>query len=155
MDYAIINWVDGVFTWEAASNLREELTGYYALLGATKSGDEWINLRLLYIGIAFKQSVATRLEQDHDSYPCIKSYLEANPKTTLVVMVGYLSDCSLEKVTEKFAKEVECCLIRNTTPQPLCNTQCKKTYNGRPMKVKNTGDYFPFKDICFCFPDAQ
>jgi hypothetical protein len=155
-----IDWREKVSTFESISNAASKLPhldekGFYAILGATfaESGNKpgWINYKLLYIGQAFDQTLRKRIPQGHDAYKCVNEQLEKSGKTA-IVMVGFVTRCSAT-VTSDLFDDIECCLIH--TNQPFCNTECRDEYNGRPIRITNTGGYQPLRETSSCQKPAS
>jgi hypothetical protein len=147
MDWALIYWYPHVYTLEKIDKADEQ-NDFYAILGAKRGYKEWRDLDLLYIGMAFRQTVKERIMQPHEAYTCINEYLKDNPGREIIIMVGMLVDYSLDRVTEQFVEDIECCLIHSN--QPWCNERCKTSYTARPLLVLNDGDYAPLKKKSHC-----
>lgn len=146
--WAGVEWADPVrFTKRAdLEELDDGSAEFYAVFSAKKAGrNQWDKpYRLLYVGKAYKQSVVSRLTQNHQAYGALLGHLEAQKadRQTLV-MLGELLVWSPERVTGEFIGDVEQALI--FCNQPKLNVQHKKTYTGRPLVVVNGGDYAPLK----------
>jgi len=125
--------------------------GLYAILGAVfdKPQNQWTKFNLLYIGQAFDQTLRVRIPQPHDAYACFDENLKKTTKTA-IVMVGIVTQASVKPITQSLFDDVECCLIHSN--QPLCNTDCKAEYKGRPLKITNTEGYPPLKPASECAP---
>lgn len=149
-DHAVVDW-SNAFTIDELDELDHEITAhFYALVAATLDPVRkmWTNLDLLYIGLAYHQHVAIRVSQDHTAYSCVNGHMRAHPKKRLIVMAGTIVRASLERISQQFVHDVECCLIYCN--QPKCNVACKGSYARRALVVENTGDYVPLHESCDC-----
>ena len=153
MDTVYIKWVEGVMPFNKIKDfIRKELDkkGFYALLGGTRAQNStgWINLKLLYVGQAFDQTLRERIPQEHPAYECVFKYQKEHSGIAIVVMIGTIEKSPVAKLTQQLFNDIECCLI--FCNQPLCNTTCKESYSGRDLQVINTEDYKPLKEKCAC-----
>ncbi len=153
MDTVQINWAQGVIRFSQISESKEEnldKTGFYAILGARFHAESrsWKELKLLYIGQAFDQTLRQRIPQEHPGYDCVLEYPKKNPGTEIVVMLGVIEKSNFDRLTQQLFDDVECCMIYSN--QPLCNVKCKETYTGRGAMIISTGDFTPLKENCAC-----
>lgn len=153
MDTVQIKWIEGVIQFNAISEFKHQYLdkkGFYALLGArfNKETDRWEEIKLLYIGQAFDQTLRERIPQEHPAYKCVFEYTKKNPGKQIAVMLGIIEKSSVQKLTQELFNDVECCLI--SWNQPTCNTQCKESYTGRELQVTNTGGFTPLKEKSTC-----
>lgn len=151
-DWAVVEWSKAVTIDDLEEIDDERDADLYALIAADEDEVEgkWTRLRLLYIGSAFLQFVATRIRQPHNAYACVNRYMHLHPGKVLLVMTGTITEASLERISETFVREVECCLINCN--QPHCNDVCMESYSGRELVVRNSGDYAPLRSRCHCVP---
>ena len=153
MDTATINWAKGVITWDHLGSSSESYlkeAGFYAILAGTlnPTTKQYEQIKLLYIGQAYEQTLGECIPQPHAGYECINAYAQKNPSAKILVMVGVLTQTNRENITQQFFNDIECCLIfRN---QPLCNTLCEDSYSGRNLSITNTGDFNPLAQSCVC-----
>jgi hypothetical protein len=129
--------------------------GFYVLLAGNydETKNIWTDLEPMYIGQAFDQTLRARITQRHPTYDCVEKYLRRSGKVA-GVMVGIIAEASVERITQDFVNDVECCLIY--TNQPDCNDNCKNEYKGRPIKITNKGgSYLPVKPVCKCASDSS
>jgi hypothetical protein len=128
--------------------------GFYAVLSAMPVRIEGIRrlaIRdLLYIGQAFDQAIRDRINQEHSASACIEEYHRKNPKLELLLKVGVITRTNQQTLTQELFNDVECGLIYSN--QPICNIQCKKTYQGRSLFIINKGDYDPLHGNSLCIP---
>lgn len=153
MNSVYINWGKGVIPFSQIQDFglaRLDKTGFYAIIGGIHNADtnKWGNLKLLYIGQAFDQTLRERIHQDHPAYECVFQYRREHSGTDLVVLIGIIKERTVERLTQQLFDNVECCLI--LCNQPLCNTNCKESYSGRDLQVINTGSIPPLKERCVC-----
>jgi len=153
MDTVHINWEESVIRFsniKDSNNSKLDGKGFYAILGAIYNAEKnnWGNIKLLYIGQAFGQTLRERIQQEHPAYECVFDYQKKYSNVGIVVMLGVIEKSTVEKLTQQLFDDIECCLVfRN---QPLCNTSCKESYSGRDLKVINTGHPYPLKEECPC-----
>jgi len=154
LDAFTVHWTQSVDTLQAIASSTTKLpnldnNGFYALLGGrwNDTTKKWSDLELLYIGQAFDQTLRTRILQPHDAYTCIEAQLEKTGKTA-IVMVGVVTQASVQRLTQDVIDDLECCLIYSN--QPLCNERCKDTYSGREITITNIGGNFPLKASSAC-----
>ena len=128
--------------------------GFYAILGANydKTKNQWIDFDLLYMGQVFDQTLRQRISQPHDAYTCVNANTKKTQKTA-IIMVGVIKETSVERITQEFVNDVECCLIYSN--QPLCNDKCKEEYTGRSLEITNTEGYYPLKETSSCSPPSD
>jgi hypothetical protein len=146
IDEAVLEWEQGVFQFSHLHRHESELLdgpGFYALLAASRNKGQrrWTNLKLLYLGQAYRQTLRERIPQDHPAYEDIASYLEKYPDKRLIVMVGTIVEATLERHTPQFYDDVENCLI--LANEPRFNRRGTRSYSGRELRVTNTGDHHP------------
>ena len=79
---------------------------------------KWVDIKLLYIGKAFNQTIRKRLPQDHSAFDCIEEFFEDedNQDMDLVVMIGTLVSSTLQRVTKQLFDDIEACLIFRNLP---------------------------------------
>jgi hypothetical protein len=158
MDTVNVEWDKGVIRFDQIKDFKSEnldKKGFYTILGWTfdETSKKWKDLKLLYIGQAFDQTLRERIPQEHDAYNCVYDYKKNHSGTSLFVMIGIIKESSVEKQTQQLFNDIECCLIfRN---KPACNTTCQESYSGRDLEVTNTGDYVPLKEKCSCSAQQQ
>lgn len=134
-----------------SKNEYMDLHGYYTIIAGKHKGRKVENPKLLYIGQAFKQTLRERIPQDHKkAEKCILKYLRENPGTTVWVQTGSITSSDTKTRTQQIYDDIECCLI--FTNQPKCNTQCKESYEGREIRITNTGAYGVLKKNSSCKP---
>jgi hypothetical protein len=64
-------------------------------------------------------------------------------------MAGIVTHASVQRLSQDFVDDVECCLIYSN--QPLCDQKCKEEYTGRSIKITNVdGTYIPVKRLSQC-----
>ncbi len=147
-DWADVEWSAPVEIQDLDQLDPDFESDLYAIIGAVDGGHQWTNIRLLYIGSAYRQHVIDRIRQDHEAYESIEKYLAANPRRVLLVKSGSIVDSSLERTSEKFVRDIECCLIYCN--QPSCNRKCKESSGARAVHVRSFGDHKPIKRDCDC-----
>jgi len=155
MESVEIKWDEGVTRFDdISSSSRQNLDqkGFYAILGARfdKETSKWKELKLLYIGQAFDQTLRQRIPQKHPGYECILEYRQNRAGSDIVVMIGVIGKTNAERITQELFDDIECCLI--CCNKPLCNMQCKESYGGRAIQIVNTGDFIPLRKECTCTP---
>jgi hypothetical protein len=153
MDTAKIDWSETIVKLvdiDQSKNPYLDKKGFYAILtGKFNSLEEkFQNIKLRYIGQAYRQTLRIRVPQDHIAYKKIEKYLKNNPDYEPLVMLGIISEHSKEKLTYQFIDDIEACLIFSNKPD--CNTKNIDSYDGRDIKVINTGDYCPLDEISKC-----
>lgn len=153
MDTVHINWYEVVtrINWIKDSKRTElDKKGFYAILGATHNAksNKWENIKLLYIGQAFDQTLRERIPQEHEAYKCVFKYQKDHSGVGIVVMVGIIKNPSVQKLTQQLFDDTECCLVFHN--KPLCNTTCKESYSGRDIKVINIGHPYPLEKESTC-----
>ena len=154
IDFATIWWDHEVLTPDQLAGTERPAfnnRGFYCILGARADHHEkcWRDLDLLYIGQAYRQTIRDRVLQEHAAYECVNEYLRQAQDKNIVVMAGIVVDASLDRITQEFFDDIECCLIYSN--DPLCNTACAESYSGRPLFVVNEGDYSPLRKRSSCF----
>jgi len=85
---------------------------------------------LLYIGLAYKQSVSAEARKTINDF--------SESPHGLVLWLGRIDreESDFQRVTEELVNDVECLLIY--THQPPYNMQCKADYTGRPnLRVRS------------------
>ena len=155
MDTVYINWVQGVVPFHQIKDFRHKTydldrNGFYAILGGTYDSRSrgWKNLKLLYIGQAFDQTLRERIPQEHPAYQCVFEYRKRHSGVDILVKIGFIEKSTVERSTQQLFDDIECCLI--FCNQPLCNTTCKESYSGRDLQVINVGHYRRLKEKCTC-----
>jgi hypothetical protein len=153
MDSVTINWQKGVIRFaDLGTSLDDYLdgSGFYAVVAGKydQQARNYTGIKLLYIGQAFDQTLRERIPQPHDAYTCVNQYLKNHPGTTPLAMLGAITSASVERVTQQFVDDTECCLIFSN--QPSCNTSCRDSYSGRSIRITNTGDFWPLKETSSC-----
>lgn len=155
MDTIYINWVQGVVPLHQIKDFRHKTydldkNGFYAILGGTYDSRSkgWKNLKLLYIGQAFDQTLRERIPQEHPAYQCVFEYRKRHSGVDILVKIGFIEKSTVERSTQQLFDDIECCLI--FCNQPLCNTTCKESYSGRDLQVINSGYYRRLKEKCTC-----
>jgi len=153
MDTVHIDWGEGVIRFDSigkANISRLDEKGFYAILGAVYNSEKkyWENLKLLYVGQAFDQTLRERIPQEHSAYECAFDYQRKHSGVGIVVMLGTIKNSIVEKLTQQFFDDIECCLVYCN--RPLCNTSCQETYTGRTLMIINEGNYSPLKEECDC-----
>ncbi|GMO51904.1 MAG: hypothetical protein Ta2G_09640 [Termitinemataceae bacterium] len=153
MDNATINWFQGMIKLSDIKESRDknlDKHGFYVILTGKfdPPSGQYTDIKLQYIGQAYKQTIRVRILQEHDAYTEIAKYLKKNIGFELLVMSGTIATSSLAKLTYQFIDDVEACLIFDN--QPLCNTRNMDSYNGRNITVNNTGDYLPLQQVSIC-----
>jgi len=154
VDTIRISWPKGAVLFDEIKNFKHDdwnldKNGFYALLSGSWDNPEksWKNLKLLYIGQAFDQTLRERIIQDHPAYKCVRDYQKEH-SVDIIVKIGFIKESTAERLTQQLYDDVECCLI--FCNQPLCNTTCKDSYAGRDLQVLNEGDPAGIKDSCVC-----
>ena len=150
MDSVTIDWAQGCTRFDRVNNSQKEYfdkKGFYVVLTGkyNKDSNKFENIRLQYIGLAYDQSIRERVQQEHSAYSKIQNYLNEHSEYTPLVMVGIIKNSTLGRITKDFFEDIEACLINDN--KPLCNTQSIESYNGRDIKVTNTGDYSPLNQV--------
>lgn len=153
MDTVHIDWDEIVIRFNNVGDSKRpklDEKGFYAVLGAVYNPktDKWGNIKLLYIGQAFDQTLRERIPQEHPAYACVFDYQRRHSGVCIVVMLGTVEKSTVAKLTQQLLNDIECCLI--FCNQPLCNTSCEESYSGRDLKVINTGHSYPLKKECSC-----
>lgn len=153
METVQIDWDEIVIRFndvEDSKRPKLDEKGFYAVLGAVYNPKtkKWGNIKLLYIGQVFDQTLRERIPQEHPAYKCVLNYQKKHSGVGVVVMLGTVKKSTVKKSTQQLFNDIECCLI--FCNQPLCNTSCKESYSGRDLKVFNTGDPYPLKKECSC-----
>jgi hypothetical protein len=161
LDTVTIEWGHNAERFEnigrsALSHLDEN--GFYAILGANPdpTKNQWADFDLLYIGQAFDQTLRQRIPQPHPAYSCVNENIKKTGKT-VIVMVGVITEKSVERLTQDFIDDVECCLIYSN--QPLCNDKCKDEYNHRSprrqLRITNKEVDHILEASCSCVPPSD
>jgi len=146
VEWAGIDWGDDVAPFHKTDELDGDGCEFYTVFSAVASGkNEWVRpYRLLYVGLAYHQSVQKRIRQDHQAYDQVCAYLSEHRRDRdVLVMLGHLRVYSPERVTREFVGDVESLLIFEN--QPRFNKRNKNTYEGRPLVVASLGEYEPLK----------
>jgi hypothetical protein len=159
LDTVTIEWTKIVGSFASIAQSTSTLPyldghGFYVVLAGNydETKNVWTDLESMYIGQAFDQTLRARIPQHHAAYDCVDKYLRRSAKVA-GVMVGIIAQASVERITQDFVNDVECCLIYSN--QPDCNDNCKDAYTGRPIKITNTGgSYLPVKPVCQCASDS-
>jgi hypothetical protein len=148
VDWAVVDWGDSAAPFHLVDCLDGDGCDFYTVFSATPlpgKKRQWTRpLRLLYVGLAYHQTVHERIKQDHQSYDHLVKYFSANRKEKdFLVMLGRVTAQSTQRRSEAFVKDVEGLLIFSN--QPKFNTQNRQSYNGRHLVVMNNGRYEPLK----------
>ncbi len=121
--------------------------GFYMLMCANKNSPN--SLKLLYIGLAYKQSLTIRLGQISGHQTAYECVIQRSIGKKLYVKLGILKECSLDKKTEQLYDDIEKCLTYCN--QPTCNTQNRNSYaSKRTIHIQNTGNYIPLNEKSNC-----
>lgn len=152
MDSVTIEWSNPI-RYDRLENSRVDALGYsgfYMIIEGVLDSNtrQYTDFELLYIGQAYRQNIIVRIQQDHQADDCIDEFLNEFKECVLFVKAGLIVEMSQERDSQPLFNDIECCLIfRN---QPICNTMCKDSYNGRDIKIENTGNYEPLKRYSRC-----
>lgn len=149
VDWAVVAWDEWAHPFDDVDEIDVE-GEFYAIFSARERAKRWDPVDLLYIGLAFRQPVVKRLKQEHPAYPLIEGYQRSNPSLDVVVTVGGLikNAYSVERVSGKFAEEIEALLIHRN--KPLFNTRSVESYHGRSLVVTNVGNFSPLNETSSC-----
>lgn len=148
VDWAVVQWDDDVVPLRNVEQVDDG--DFYALISGVREGRRWGDIRLMYIGSAYRQHVAKRIKQEHASYARLIEFQALHKDQQLLVMTGGLSDQSVSRVTERFVLDVEALLIYRNKPR--FNT--KRSYTGRRLVVENEGDFTPLRPLSACCSDC-
>lgn len=154
MENITLKWSKEYISINFISQSKDEYLdekGFYAFIAGKHKEKKLENPKLLYIGQAYEQTLRVRIPQDHKkAEKCINKYLKDNPDTTVWVQTGIITESDVKTRTQPLYDDIECCLI--FTNQPKCNTHCMDNYDGREIKITNTGLYGILKKTSSCAP---
>jgi len=141
MDEATIEW-SSIIPYsnvkDSVNNSLDENGFYIILVGKRKSPNEYVDIKLQYIGQAYEQTIRERVLQPHPSADVkINKYLSDNREYVKLVKSGIITESSQERITQSFFDDIEACLISKNNPP--ANDQNKNGYKGRDIIVKNIG----------------
>ena len=144
--WAAVDWGDEVEPLHRVDKLDGDGCEFYAVMSAVDLEEEWDGLRLLYVGLAYKQTVHKRITQDHRSWDLMCRYASEHRKEReVLVMLGRLHDYNAERVTKELVHDIEALLIFKNKPK--MNKRSRDSYGGRPLVVVNGGDREPLRRI--------
>jgi hypothetical protein len=139
IEWAVVDWGDEVAPFHKLDKLDGDGCDLYAILTAARNGRSWMMpYRLLYIGLAYHQTVHARIRQDHRSYELVCAHFSANRDRDVIVMLGHLAAISTARITKPLVQDVEALLICENKPK--FNKRNRETYSGRPLVLRNEGE---------------
>lgn len=149
VDWAVVDWSDRTYRFDKIDSIDED-GHFYAIMSGLpgKRRGDWEDTKLLYVGVAFRQHVVTRMKQDHSAYSSIVRYIATNRKRDLLVMIGGVLEHSAQRLRREFVEHIESLLIfRN---KPRFNVRSTGDYRGRDLVVINSGYFEPLKRTSAC-----
>lgn len=107
------------------------------------------NLELLYIGKAYKQTIRKRAKQPHPSADeKMQIFFEKNKRYHKLLLHGWITEYSQERITEQLFSDIEACLINSH--HPYANEKSMYSYQGRCIQIINSGAKVVINENCVC-----
>src|ERR1700723_2161391 len=93
-EWAVVDWGGRVAPFDKVRQLDGDGCDFYAMVSAVPIPDrtrEWQKpYHLLYIGVAYHQTVHARIEQDHRSYSLLLGYISQHKERDVLIKLGKL-----------------------------------------------------------------
>lgn len=147
-----LHWHETAVALNRLQYLPDLDRGFYALVEEIREGRGEFDHKLLYIGLAYEQSVVSRVRQQHQAYETlgVSGYLVKRARkgieSEVLVMVAEILAANLERKTKELYQDVENLLIARHRPR---FNKRHKTYGGRDrLVIVNEGDYHPLRSRC-------
>ncbi|GEM_PF-3330858 len=135
---AIIRWSKNIKANELNSVLSENKEYLYCFI-QKRNFLFFSTYRLLYVGMAYKQTIEQRLKTHH-KLPIVMKKKKFG--TSVVIRFGSISTRST-KISEAFIKSIEGILI--FVHKPPFNTSERTTFRNREVIITNKGSYRPLR----------
>ena len=153
MNHVILTWKQGM---TPIADLRTSLSsyteesGFYALLAGTYHPRTkcYAKITLLYIGQVLAYTLTEHIPQPEEAYDRVYNFLETHQGSIPLVKFAIVKPGSVDRITPRLRDDIECCLT--VSHRPLCNDRSKTPDVCQPIRVFNTGDFRPLKEVCLC-----
>jgi len=151
-DVVKLYWHEPAVALNRVHDLPDLDRGFYAFVEKIREGRGEFDHKILYIGLAYEQSVVRRVRQQHKAYETfsMSSYHVKRAKkgidSEILVMAAEIVAAIKERKTKELYEDIENLLI--SRHRPRLNKK-HKTYAGRlRLVVINEGNYHPLRSRC-------
>ena len=146
MDKITINWHD--LEEDEDEKKLAQFSGFYAIVAFNAEDEEDDEVDLLYIGMAYQESILDKVEEPHIAFNFLEEFLEESPEMEVFFMMGVIEESSLDIMSRQFYADVQCLLVEHNDPifNPPCDEE-KDEAKERKLHITNTGDFEPLEEI--------